>query len=724
MAPRATRIVLLALVGLAAVLGTAEGAPGADLPSCAEGPSRSGDTILGTPCDDTIVVPAGVASVQAGPGDDVIRAAPLADSSTCPSECRLGIGSQTFDGGPGDDVVFGERGNDILNGGEGNDRLFGGIGDDLLRGGPGDDRLAGGFGADSIDGEGGNDRVRGDGTIDRIYDSGGGTDTLSYATGVTPSAFGGIIAPGFPDPEGERGLRLDLGAGGQNANNGIAGLGGGVDEVEVASFEIVIGTAFSDYIFNAGPGQTVYGGGGADVLEGTGSLVGGADGDNVDSGDGSVTTRDTGGASVGVMNPADPTAPQLYFVGGAGDESVTASYSASPSPRVVFELGGAGFNDDGAGCTVAATTATCLLATAPDSILVAGMGGEDAIAAGSFPSTTSVVAIGGEGGDELSGGAESEEALVDGPGDGADTLSALGRDDVLIHNGGADQLLGGEGNDLFLSVSTCDGQALDGGPGRDNGSWARLPDAGVTARLDQGRAGAVGVGMEPACPGGGFDSLVAIEDLEGSAAGDVFVGDEGRNQLLGHKGPDVYAALGGDDSILANSGDSDLAIDCGAGADSALVDFHPQFDDPAPVGCESVREAAPNNFRTPTELPPPPPPPPPSPPPAASPPPSTAPRDTTAPRTRILQRPPRRIRARALPRRVSFRFAANEAGSTFRCRLDARPLRACSSPRAYRVGGGVHAFRVFAVDAAGNRDRTPARFRFALARLGPAKRSG
>ena len=698
-----------------ALLQPAFAANGSPAPGCAGGPERRGATILGTACDDVIVVPAGVERVRAGEGDDVIRAAPLADSASCPSECRLGVGSQTFEGGPGDDVVFGERGNDVLDGGAGDDRLFGGIGDDLLRGGPGDDRLAGGFGADSIDGEEGNDTVRGDGTIDRIRDTGGGTDTLSYATGVTPSAFGGAVAPGFPGPEGERGLRLDLEAGGQNANNGIAALGGGVDEVEAASFEVVVGTAFSDQIVGGPSTQAIYGGGGADVLEagaGGATLVGGADVDNVDSGDGSVVARDTSRASVGLMGPAQSAAAALYMVGGSGSERIEAEYEADPSPRVELSIAGGLFDTSAAaqrGCTVAAASASCELAAAPDSVLIAGMDGADEIEASGFPSTTSVVLLGGEGGDELTGGAESEDALVDGPGPGADALAALGRDDVLNHNAGTDTLLGGDGNDLFLSVSTCDGQALDGGPGRDNGSWARLAGEGVAARLDAGRAGRVGPGQDPVCPGGSFDTLTSVEDLEGSEAGDVFVGDGGRNQLLGHRGADVYAALGGEDSILANSGDDDLAIDCGDGVDSALIDLRPQYADPEPVGCETVREAEPNSFRTPTELPPPPPPPPPP------------PADTTAPATRILHRPPARLRVRALPRRVAFRFAASEAGASFRCSLDRRSFRTCAPPAAYRVGRGGHTFRVFAVDAAGNRDPSPAAFRFAVRSLPPQR---
>ena len=41
-------------------------------PSCAEGPRRDGEVIVGTDCADTIVVPATVIYVNGGPGNDVI----------------------------------------------------------------------------------------------------------------------------------------------------------------------------------------------------------------------------------------------------------------------------------------------------------------------------------------------------------------------------------------------------------------------------------------------------------------------------------------------------------------------------------------------------------------------------------------------------------------------------------------------------------------------------
>jgi hypothetical protein len=115
-----------------------------------------------------------------------------------------------------------------------------------------------------------------------------------------------------------------------------------------------------------------------------------------------------------------------------------------------------------------------------------------------------------------------------------------------------------------------------------------------------------------------------------------------------------------------------------------------------------VREGKPDEFETITELPP-----------VVEPPP---PPDRKAPRTKITKRPARLLLIGAHPRRVTFRFASNERGSSFRCKLDAKPYRACASPRTYILGRGHHAVRIYAIDAAGNRDRSPALFRFQLLR--------
>jgi Ca2+-binding RTX toxin-like protein len=683
--------VLLAVavaVGITAFLGLASAASAA--PSCEEGPRIEGSVYYGTPCDDTIRAPRGVTAVY---------------------------------GEGGDDTLFGQRGNDELFGGEGEDRLYGGVGDDRLRGGPGDDLLSGGFGADSLDGEEGGDLARGDATIDSLGDSGaGGNDTLSFATGVTPGFpnegpffdYAGFPSDGTESGLG-RGVYIELG--GKFANDGMAPGGGGVDKPLEApsfeSFEVVVGTPFSDFIVGTSAGQTIYGGGGGDVILGEGGgdqVFGGADGDYCETTGATVSECEFSGSDKEVEPQAASTVASgamavqsgepsaLYLTASAGNDTVLATYS-SDSGRVSFAVNGG-------------PVETLPPSAPPDSLVLAGLGGNDALTASGFAPTTSVIVLGGEGNDVLTGG-ETEDALVDGAGN--DTVEAGGRDDAVPNNGGTDQLHAGPGEDLFISNAICEGDRLDGGPDRDNANWANF---GPAISIDMGatKAGLVGAGGQPQCPSAAsLTSLEAIEDVEGTDAGDTLVGDAGENQLLGRGGPDSYFAAAGNDSILANSGDTDLTIDCGEGWDTALIDIPTHtaiadYEDPPPIECEDVEERAKNSFRPPGT------PPNPNPGPIAeisSPPPPPA-RDRTPPRTMLLHRPAKQVFTRRKWRKVGFAIGSNEDGSGFRCKIDHKPFRPCRSPRAYRLRLGRHLFQAFAIDAAGNRDRSPVRFRFRI----------
>lgn len=76
-----------------------------------------------------------------------------------------------------------------------------------------------------------------------------------------------------------------------------------------------------------------------------------------------------------------------------------------------------------------------------------------------------------------------------------------------------------------------------------------------------------------------------------------------------------------------------------------------------------------------------------------------------APNTRIIGGPSGITRAH----KATFGFRSTKPGSTFRCKLDARPWHRCSSPRSWRrLAPGRHVFRVAARDAAGPLDPTPA----------------
>jgi hypothetical protein len=62
-----------------------------------------------------------------------------------------------------------------------------------------------------------------------------------------------------------------------------------------------------------------------------------------------------------------------------------------------------------------------------------------------------------------------------------------------------------------------------------------------------------------------------------------------------------------------------------------------------------------------------------------------------APNTTITEAPP----STTTSRRATFRFVSSIPGSRFRCRLDSRTWRKCSSPKAYRdLSRGPHTFRV------------------------------
>jgi Ca2+-binding RTX toxin-like protein len=679
---------------------------GVAAPGCGEDPETVGTTIIGTPCADVIRMPRNVTTV-------------------------LGEG--------GDDVLYGQRGNDSLFGGEGNDRLYGGVGDDRLRGGPGNDRLSGGFGADSLDGEGGNDFDRGDATIDSIGDSGGGNDTISFATGVTPGFpnTGSFFADaGFPPGAEGRGVYIDLGD--NFANNGQAPSGGGFDvplepATDFSDFETVIGTPFPDYIVGTSDAETFYGGGGADLIDGGGGsdiANGGADEDgcvNVATEDCELSSekikpRGPGSIAVGVMSPGGPGGPAVYLTGSDKNDRVAASYGTG---AVTFTLGAGSEGQFDAGEALAGGCAapsggsvSCPVSETPDSILLAGLGGEDVLSAPGLPESVSVVALGNEGNDSLTGG-ETEDALVDGAGN--DTVNGGGRDDALPNNGGADQLHAGSGEDLFISNAVCDGDSLDGGADRDNANWANFT-SGVTIDMADHVAGLVGPQGEARCDSASeLTSLQAIEDIEATNGADNLLGDDGPNQLLGRAGPDNFFAGAGNDLLLVNSGDSDPIVECGEGFDTALIDFAPTDDGP-PAGCESVEERAPNSFRPPDT--PPEPEPEPKPEENAPPPPPTAPEQKTtepkraspepdrSPPPTLLGRHPAALLFTSAPRRrVSFAFAS-ETGARFRCRLDRKPWRPCRSPRAYLVPPGRHVFRAFAIDAAGNRDRSPVAFKF------------
>ena len=105
-------------------------------------------------------------------GDDILIGASLP-----------GNPSQWLNGGPGNDLIFGNRDRDVLTGGPGEDTLLGGRGDDFIRGADGNDVLSGDRGNDTLQGNDGADTfvlVEGFGS-DLILDFEDGRDRILLA---------------------------------------------------------------------------------------------------------------------------------------------------------------------------------------------------------------------------------------------------------------------------------------------------------------------------------------------------------------------------------------------------------------------------------------------------------------------------------------------------------------------------------------------------------------
>jgi FG-GAP-like repeat/FG-GAP repeat len=83
--------------------------------------------------------------------------------------------------------------------------------------------------------------------------------------------------------------------------------------------------------------------------------------------------------------------------------------------------------------------------------------------------------------------------------------------------------------------------------------------------------------------------------------------------------------------------------------------------------------------------------------------------DTTPPDTDKGKGPKHKLHHR----KTTFEFSSEDPAATFTCQLDSKPAAACTSPvNAKHLRHGKHAFTVTAIDAAGNADQSPARWKF------------
>ena len=489
------------------------------------------------------------------------------------------------------DVLGGDGGVNVLFGGGGNDRLSGRGGDDLLEGGAGADRLSGGAGVDWVsyvlseqevtvdlrDGTGKGGHAEGDVIVDVENVLGSmygdvlvGDDSANYLGGwlgddVLWGGAGDDVLDGSAGVDlvsyeySDRGVRVYLETG--------EGKGGHAEGDVIVDVENVRGSNYGDVLGGDNGVNWLTGDGGNDRLSGRGGndfLEGGAGADRL--------------------------------IGGAGDDWASYEYS-DRGVRVYLETGtGKGGHAEGDvitqvenvlgsgyGDVLGGDNGANWLDGGGGNDRLSGKGGNDFLEGGAGADRL----IGGAGVDTVYYGSSDRGVIVylsegtgrRGQAEGdviAQVENVLGsvHGDVLGGNNGANWLDGGGGNDRLsgrggddVLIGGAGADRLDGGAGMDWVSYARS-DSGVVVSLASGganRGHAAG------------DTIIDIENLEGSSYADQLLGDNAANSLRGRAGNDTLRGRAGNDTLDGGPGADRLFGDAGkdtvsyARSDSGVV---------------------------------------------------------------------------------------------------------------------------------------------------------
>jgi serralysin len=490
---------------------------------------------------------------------------------------RAGV---VFDGRGGADTLIGSHGADSLSGGDGDDIIAGGAGADTINGGAGNDVLIGGAGADTLVGDTGLDLAS--------YSDATQSVTINLTTGVYT---GDAAGDSFSGIEGfVLSTKNDYFVGDSGAN--IVFGGGGADVLE--------GRGGNDTFFgDASAPITIYGGTGDDwfyVYNGGDSIVEAA-GEGNDRILASVSFTLSAGQEVEWLAAADPaTTTAINLTGNALAQVIGGNAGAN----VLISGGGAdylvGFGGDDVLVGNADTASTLQGGTGNDWYYIsrtgdslvefAGEGNDRILTSVSYtlsagqeietlsavdPAATTAIDLTGNALAQVINGNAGANVLAGGG--GSDYLVGLGGDDILVGNADtASTLQGGTGNDWYYISRTGDSLVEFAGEGND-----RILTS-VSYTLSAGQEIETLSAVDPA-------ATTAIS-LTGNALGQVINGNAGANVLTGGGGSDYLVGLGGDDILVGNA-DANSTLQGGAGNDwyyisrtgDSLVEFAGEGDD-------------------------------------------------------------------------------------------------------------------------------------------------
>lgn len=470
----------------------------------------------------------------------------------------------------GNDTICGGGGNDRIYGDRGNDAIFGEQGEDTIVGERGSDDLDGGVGTDRIFGETGNDQIDGGGDRDEV-DGGAGDDSVGGGPGDFDIVSGGVGNDRVDGGPGAHDIASYKGVGGPVSVDLGSGAISGAEQEHVDGIEDVLGGSGNDSLSGSASPNRLDGGPGDDSLFGVG------DGDEAFGGVGSDACSGTFAAETacGAKGGGNGTAvAMISSITGATSLVVSGSEEADD---LTVSFAGDGYVLQGGSSIVlgAPESNACARDEAANAVLCRGgagsievslKGGNDTFTvADSVPAEVAATIDGGEGADVLRGG-RGAGTIYGGDDHDPDMLVGGDGDDVLYgvnifhprRDSGAAHMSGGAGDDLLIGGQPCDGDTFDGGAGdNDSASFARVRNSGtnVAARI----GGTVLDPDEADCNAGQIEN--SIEKIEGSPGGDVLVGDDLPNTLLGRGGHDDLDARGGFDRCIEGGG-SDRLTNC------------------------------------------------------------------------------------------------------------------------------------------------------------------